>query len=77
MWLVSDPTPLAVKISLNIYSSIHHIISLPFCHGQIHRIHILFDITRPDIEPNDSSIEPFLKIGAKIINQFSLGTVFR
>lgn len=32
--------------------------------------------TRSSIEANNSSVEPFLKIGAKVINQFSLGAVF-
>lgn len=52
-------------------------ISLSLCYVYIYRIHSQFNIIRSSIEANNSSVEPFLKIGAKVINQFSLGAVFR
>lgn len=52
-------------------------VSLPLCHGYIYRIHSQFNIIRSSIEANNSSVEPFLRTGAKVINQFSLGAAFR
>lgn len=52
-------------------------ISLSLCYVYIYTIHSQFNIIRSSIEANNSSVELFLKIGAKVINQFSLGTVFR